>query len=96
MLHERFGSRQRKPDTEAEAVAYVVCQSVGLESGSASADYVQLHDGKKDTLLASLERIRATAAEITHRLLGQDHGVAPADASPLPATRTFGHGIEVA
>jgi hypothetical protein len=29
-------------ETEAEAVAFVVCQSVGLQNGTASQDYVQL------------------------------------------------------
>jgi hypothetical protein len=29
-------------ETEAEAVAFVVCQAIGLETGSSSADYIQL------------------------------------------------------
>ena len=51
-------------ETEAEAVAFVVCQAIGLETGTASSDYIQLYQGNKDTLLASLERIQQTAAEI--------------------------------
>ena len=51
-------------ETEAEAVAFVVCQGVGLDVSSASSDYIQLYDGDKKTLLQSLERIQRTAAEI--------------------------------
>lgn len=54
MLHE----------TEAEAVAYVVCQAIGLESRHSSADYIQLWNGDAQTLAASLDRIQRTAAEI--------------------------------
>ncbi len=48
-------------ETEAEAVAFVVCQAVGLETGTASADYIQLYNGDKTSLLGSLERIQRTA-----------------------------------
>ena len=51
-------------ETEAEAVAYAVCQSVGLEAIGAVRDYIQLWNGDKKTLTASLERIRAVAGEI--------------------------------
>jgi hypothetical protein len=50
-------------ETEAEAVAFVVCEAIGLETGSC-VDYIHLYDGDKDTLAASLERIRTTAAGI--------------------------------
>jgi hypothetical protein len=51
-------------ETEAEAVAFVVCQAIGLDSVAASADYVVLYQGDTKTLTASLERIQRTAAEI--------------------------------
>ena len=51
-------------ETEAEAVAYAVCQSVGLDAIGAARDYIQLWDGDKKTLAASLERIRSVAGEI--------------------------------
>ncbi len=51
-------------EVEAEAVAYAVCAAVGLETSTASQDYVHLYDGKKETLMASLERIRRVAVEI--------------------------------
>jgi hypothetical protein len=51
-------------ETEAEAVAFVVCQTLGLDSVAASADYLMLYQGDTKTLAASLERIQRTAAEI--------------------------------
>lgn len=51
-------------ETEAEAVAFVVCQAVGLQTGNAAADYIQLYAGNAETLAASLEAIQQTAAEI--------------------------------
>jgi hypothetical protein len=51
-------------ETEAEAVAFVVSQAIGLDAGSASSDYIQIYDGKAETLARSLDRIQHTAAEI--------------------------------
>ena len=51
-------------ETEAEAVAFVVCEAIGLDTNTAAADYIQLYDGNRDTLLASLGRIQRTASTI--------------------------------
>jgi antirestriction protein ArdC len=51
-------------ETEAEAVAFVVCQSIGLETGTAASDYIQLYSGDRETLAASLAFIQQTACEI--------------------------------
>src|SRR5207237_522022 len=51
-------------ETEAEAVAFVVCHAIGLETGTASADYLQLWNGDKATLSKSLQFIQATAVQI--------------------------------
>lgn len=51
-------------ETEAEAVTYVVCQAIGLETNSSSSDYVQHWGGNAVTLAASLDRIQRTAVEI--------------------------------
>lgn len=50
-------------ETEVEAVAYVVCQAIGLERGSAAGDCIQLYDGKTEALAASRDRIQHVAAE---------------------------------
>jgi len=66
LLHQgdgRPGSRTVR-ETEAEAVAFVVCEAVGLQANGAAADYIQLYQGDSKTLAASLERIQRTAAGI--------------------------------
>jgi antirestriction factor ArdC-like protein len=63
-------------ETEAEAVAFVVCQSVGLQTGTTSADYIQLWHGDANLLRESLEAVQQTAAVI----LG---GIAPEDSAGL-------------
>jgi antirestriction protein ArdC len=51
-------------ETEAEAVAFVVCEVVGLDTNTASADYIRLYSGDKVTLAGSLHFIQSTAAAI--------------------------------
>jgi N-terminal domain of anti-restriction factor ArdC len=50
-------------ETEAEAVAFVVCESIGLKADR-SADYIQLYCGDKDLLGESLEHVQRASAEI--------------------------------
>lgn len=66
---ERRKTTSRKvKETEAEAVAFVVCHAIGLETGTASSDYLALYDGDIETLTESLEVIRRTANEILDKL----------------------------
>ena len=51
-------------ETEAEAVAFIVGQAVGLEMGTASSDYIQLYHGNVALLAESLEVIQRTSAVI--------------------------------
>lgn len=51
-------------ETEAEAVAFVVSQAIGLDTNTAASDYIQLYAGDKDTLSHSLDRIQQTASKI--------------------------------
>jgi antirestriction protein ArdC len=77
MLHRgerRTLTTKQVRETEAEAVAFVVCQAIGLETGTASADYIQLWHGDADLLRESLEAVQQTAAVI----LG---GIAPEPAA---------------
>lgn len=67
MLHQgENGQRGSKAvvETEAEAVAFVVCHSIGLTTGTAASDYIQLHQGSKELLAQSLDRIQKTANTI--------------------------------
>ncbi len=67
MLHRddrRLVTSRTVRETEAEAVAFVACQAIGLETGTAAADYIQLYAGDKAALAQSLDYIQKTAAEI--------------------------------
>lgn len=55
-------------ETEAEAVAYVVCRSFGLECSTRSSDYIQMYQGDAATLAESLDRIQKTATRIIESL----------------------------
>ena len=77
MLHRgerRTLTTKQVRETEAEAVAFVVCQSIGLRNGTASQDYIQLWHGDANLLRESLEAVQHTAAVI----LG---GIAPEPAA---------------
>ncbi len=56
-------------ETQAEAVAYVVCRGIGLETGTAAADYIALYNGDAKTLVDSLKAIQETASKILNDLL---------------------------
>ena len=51
-------------ETEAEAVAFVVCQAIGFDTNTAAADYIRLYRRDAATLAASLHFIQSTATEI--------------------------------
>jgi len=67
MLHRdarRSQTTQRVRETEAEAVAFVVSQGIGLDTNTAAQDYISLYSGDAPLLLESLEYIQKTATEI--------------------------------
>ena len=51
-------------ETEAEAVAFVVCAAIGLDQSTRSSDYIQLYQGDTETLAASLADIQKTSQRI--------------------------------
>ena len=59
-------------ETEAEAVAFIVGQAVGLEMGTASSDYIQIYAGNAALLAESLEVIQRTSAVILGTILSED------------------------
>ena len=83
MLHRR--DRDRLPvvvrETQAEAVAYVVSRGIGLEPRSASADYIALYNGNRETLVESLATIQSAATRILNELLPEPQRT-PFDQSP--------------
>jgi antirestriction protein ArdC len=75
LAHEMMHRDERRPstskrsrETEAEAVAFVVCQAIGLETGSAAQDYIQLYEGDAKLLTESLEHIQLTATRILNAI----------------------------
>jgi antirestriction protein ArdC len=66
-LHQsarRSETTKRIRETEAEAVAFVVSNAIGLETGTSSADYIGLYTGDAKLLADSLEFVRETANRI--------------------------------
>lgn len=51
-------------ETEAEAVAHVVCRALGLDTLEHCTDYIQLYNGDAEVFAKSMEYIQKTAAEI--------------------------------
>jgi hypothetical protein len=71
MLHKadrRTATTKTVRETEAEAIAFVVGKTVGLETGRASADYIHLYHGNAALLTESLEVIQKTSAVILSAL----------------------------
>ena len=72
VLHQQTGRRQevsrKVRETEAEAVAYVVCRAMGLEPTTRSSDYIQLYRGNVATLSESLDLIQKTSASLIQQL----------------------------
>jgi hypothetical protein len=67
LLHKstrRTATTKTVRETEAEAIAFVVSQSIGLDAGNASADYINLYHGNAALLTESLEVIQRTSALI--------------------------------
>jgi hypothetical protein len=59
-------------ETEAEAVAFIVGQAVGLEMGTASSDYIQMYAGNSALLAESLEVIQRTSSVILAAVLPEE------------------------
>jgi hypothetical protein len=67
MLHKaerRTATTKTVRETEAEAIAFVVSQTIGLDAGNSSADYIHLYHGNAALLTESLEVIQKTSALI--------------------------------
>lgn len=71
LLHRgerRASTNKQIRETEAEATAFVVCQAVGLQTGSAASDYIQLWNGDVQVLTESLGYIRQAASQMLEAL----------------------------
>jgi antirestriction protein ArdC len=79
LAHEMLHHRQEATplpkvvrETQAEAVAFVVCRGVGLETNTAAADYIALYNGDKKTLADSLAVIQQTSTKILDKILSEE------------------------
>lgn len=75
LLHKaerRTMTTQTVRETEAEAVAFIVGQAVGLEMGNASSDYIQMYAGNAALLAESLEVIQRTASTILRAICPEE------------------------
>jgi hypothetical protein len=71
MLHKadrRTATTKTVRETEAEAIAFVVGKTIGLNTGQVSADYIHLYHGNAALLAESLEVIQRTSAVILSAL----------------------------
>lgn len=87
MLHRT--DKDKRPsktvrETEAESVAFVVSQAIGLETTTAASDYIQLYAGDKETLAASLARIQNTATAILQALAEKQGGEVDSESEDVP------------
>jgi antirestriction protein ArdC len=81
LLHRderRSRTTKRIRETEAEAVAFVVCSAIDLETGSAAQDYIGLYGGDAKLLSESLEYVQRTATQILNAIGADDSSTPPA------------------
>jgi len=67
LLHRgdrRSSTSRRIRETEAEAAAFVVCNAIGLDTGSAACDYIQLWNEDAQALTESLAYIQKAASQM--------------------------------
>jgi antirestriction protein ArdC len=92
LLHK--GTRRKETtktirETEAEAVAFVVAQAIGLDAEQHASDYIQLYNGDAETLQESMEFIQRTATQIIEAL----HDVDADAGESSPATPQEVHHV---
>ena len=80
--HRDVGLPKQVVETQAEAVAFVVCRGVGLETGTAAGDYIALYNGDAKTLAKSLAVIQEASSQILKELL-------PDERTPPAAEHAF-------
>ena len=59
-------------ETEAESIAFIVSRAVGLNTSSASADYIALYHGNAELLTESLAVIQQASATILNALFAEE------------------------
>jgi hypothetical protein len=70
--HNRAEISKCQRETEAEAVAFVVCRAIGLDTGNACQNYIQLYHGNAALLMESLENVRIAASCVLVHILDRE------------------------
>ena len=83
LAHETLHRDERRASAtkrlrETEAIAFVVCSAIGLETGTAAQDYIQPYQGDAKLLTESLERIQFTATQILNAIGAERTSAPPA------------------
>lgn len=84
MLHRaerRTMTTKTVRETEAESIAFIISRAVGLNTGSASADYISLYHGNAEMLTESLSVIQQASSTILTALFDKEQEDARAKAS---------------
>ena len=78
LAHEMMHRTERRTsttkcirETEAEAVAFVVCSAIGLDTGTAAQDYIGLYGGDAKLLAESLQDVQQVSSQILNAV-GED------------------------
>jgi len=88
LLHKCSRRTATVRETEAEAIAFVVSQSIGLDAGNAAADYIHLYNGDAAVLAESLEVIQRTSALILSAIETPDVVQVPTEEKPAEQPTT--------
>ena len=91
LLHKcsrRTATTKTVRETEAEAIAFVVSQTIGLDAGNAAADYIHFYNGDAALLAESLEVIQRTSARILSAIEIPEVVRVPTEEKPAEQTTT--------
>ena len=91
LLHKaerRIATTKTVRETEAEAIAFVVSQTIGLDAGRGSADYIHLYHGNAALLTESLEVIQRTSALILFAIETKQVEAEQTEAQPATTENT--------
>jgi hypothetical protein len=91
LAHEMLHKAERRTtttkvvrETEAEAIAFVIGEAVGLDTGSASADYIQLYHGNASLLIVTYLAFMMRQDSLAHAAPERDGYDRPLIGNGLP------------
>ena len=82
LIHKSNRRTATVRETEAEAIAFVIGTTIGLDNGRSSASYIQLYHGNAALLTESLEVVKQTSALILSAI--ENPAVSPEQTAAQP------------